>query len=41
LSGISAEVFALGDRAKILQGLLTEVDEAYAQCPRAFKFSKP
>jgi uncharacterized protein len=40
LSGISPEVFAHDDNTKILQGLLIEVDEAYAQCPRAFTFSK-
>jgi uncharacterized protein len=40
LSGISPEVFASDDNTKILQGLLIEVDEAYAQCPRAFTFSK-
>jgi uncharacterized protein len=40
LSGISPEVFKHDDNTKILQGLLIEVDEAYAQCPRAFTFSK-
>ena len=28
------------DNTRILQGLLVEVDEAYAHCPRAFLFSK-
>jgi hypothetical protein len=40
LAGIAPEVFAKDDETKILQGLLIEVDEAYAQCPRAFLFSK-
>jgi PPOX class probable FMN-dependent enzyme len=40
LSGIDPEVFAQDDNTKILQGLLIEVNEAYAQCPRAFTFSK-
>ena len=40
LSGVSPEVFADDDNTRILQGLLIEVDEAYAHCPRAFFFSK-
>lgn len=40
LAGIDPEVFAADENTKILQGLLLEVDEAYAQCPRAFTFSK-
>jgi predicted pyridoxine 5'-phosphate oxidase superfamily flavin-nucleotide-binding protein len=40
LTGIAPEVFAADENTKILQGLLLEVDEAYAQCPRAFTFSK-
>lgn len=40
LAGIAPEVFASDDNTKILQGLLLEVDEAYAQCPRAFTFSR-
>jgi hypothetical protein len=40
LSGIAPEVFAADENTKILQGLVIEVDEAYAQCPRAFTFSK-
>ncbi|MFO0687240.1 MAG: pyridoxamine 5'-phosphate oxidase family protein [Myxococcota bacterium] len=40
LAGIDPEVFAPDENTKILQGLLLEVDEAYAQCPRAFTFSK-
>ena len=28
------------DKAKHLQGIVIEVDEAYAHCPRALKFSK-
>lgn len=40
LAGIAPEVFASDDNTKILQGLLLDVDEAYAQCPRAFTFSR-
>lgn len=40
LAGIAPEVFAQDENTRILQGLLLEVDEAYAQCPRAFTFSK-
>lgn len=40
LTGIAPEVFAADENTKILQGLLLEVDEAYAHCPRAFTFSK-
>jgi uncharacterized protein len=40
LTGIAPEVFEADENTKILQGLLLEVDEAYAQCPRAFTFSK-
>ena len=40
LAGIDPEVFEHDDNTKILQGILLEVDEAYAQCPRAFTFSK-
>ena len=40
LAGVDPEVFAPDENTKILQGLLLEVDEAYAQCPRAFTFSK-
>ena len=28
------------DNTKVLQGLMLEVAEAYAHCPRAFLFSK-
>jgi hypothetical protein len=28
------------DNAKILQGLLLDVEESYSHCPRALKFSK-
>jgi len=40
LAGVDPEVFAPDENTKILQGMLIEVDEAYAQCPRAFTFSK-
>lgn len=40
LAGVSPEVFEHDENTKILQGLLLEVDEAYAQCPRAFTFSR-
>ena len=40
LAGIAPEVFESDDNTKILQAILLEVDEAYAQCPRAFTFSK-
>jgi hypothetical protein len=40
LRGIDPEVFASDDNTKILQGLVVEVEEAYAHCPRAFLFSK-
>jgi len=40
LTGVAPEVFEADENTKILQGLLLEVDEAYAQCPRAFTFSK-
>lgn len=40
LAGIAPEVFESDENTKILQGILLEVDEAYAQCPRAFTFSK-
>lgn len=40
LAGIAPEVSWHDDNTKILQGLLLEVDEAYAQCPRALLFSK-
>jgi len=40
LAGIAPEVFADDDNTRILQGLMIEVEEAYAHCPRAFFFSK-
>lgn len=40
LSGAPAEVLWKDDNTKVLQGLLVEVREAYAHCPRAFLFSK-
>lgn len=40
LAGIAPQVLWTDDNTRILQGLLLEVDEAYAQCPRALFFSK-
>ncbi|MFK7894661.1 MAG: pyridoxamine 5'-phosphate oxidase family protein [Myxococcota bacterium] len=40
LSGVAPEVFDPDDNTRVLQGLLVEVDEALAHCPRAFTFSK-
>lgn len=37
---IQMEIFNPDEHAKIWQGLLLTVDEAYAHCPRALKFSK-
>jgi predicted pyridoxine 5'-phosphate oxidase superfamily flavin-nucleotide-binding protein len=34
------EVFNADENAKILQGLLVEVEKSYSHCPRALKFSK-
>lgn len=36
---INLEIFNPDEEAKILQGLLLTVEEAYGHCPRAFKFS--
>jgi len=40
LDGRPAEVLFEDSNTKVLQGLLIEVEEAYAHCPRAFLFSK-
>ena len=40
LDGIAPEVLWEDDNTKVLQGLMIEVDEAFAHCPRAFLFSK-
>ena len=40
LQGFAPEVFDPDDNTRVLQGMLLEVDEAYAHCPRAFTFSK-
>lgn len=40
LQGVAPEVFDPDDNTRVLQGLLIEVDEALAHCPRAFTFSK-
>jgi len=37
---IQMEIFNADEHAKIWQGLLLTVDEAYGHCPRALKFSK-
>ncbi len=39
LRDVSAEVHNPDERAKVLQGLLLDVEEAYSHCPRALKFS--
>jgi hypothetical protein len=39
LAGVNAEVYNADERAKVLQGLLLDVAEAYSHCPRALKFS--
>ena len=36
---VQMEIFNPDDHAKVWQGLLLTVQEAYAHCPRAFKFS--
>ena len=36
---VQMEIFNPDEHAKIWQGLLLTVEEAYAHCPRAFKFS--
>jgi predicted pyridoxine 5'-phosphate oxidase superfamily flavin-nucleotide-binding protein len=40
LANVAPETFHTDDNTKVLQGMLLEVDEAYAHCPRAFLFSK-
>ena len=37
---IAMSLYNPDDNAKHLQGLIIEVDEAYAHCPRALKFSQ-
>ncbi|MDQ3249105.1 MAG: pyridoxamine 5'-phosphate oxidase family protein, partial [Chloroflexota bacterium] len=37
---IQMEIFNPDEHAKIWQGLLLTVDEAYSHCPRALKFAK-
>jgi uncharacterized protein len=36
---VSLEIFNPDEEAKVLQGLLLTVEEAYGHCPRALKFS--
>jgi PPOX class probable FMN-dependent enzyme len=40
IAGAAAQVLWQDDNTKVQQGLLVEVAEAYAHCPRAFLFSK-
>lgn len=40
LDGTTPEVLWKDDNTKVLQGLMLEVVEAYAHCPRAFLFAK-
>lgn len=40
IDNLSPETLWEDDNTKVIQGLLVEVDEAYAHCPRAFLFSK-
>jgi uncharacterized protein len=40
LSDVKLEVFDPDAKAKVLQGLLLDVEESYSHCPRALKFSK-
>jgi len=40
IDGLTPEVLWQDDNTQVLQGLLVEVDEAYAHCPRAFLFSQ-
>ncbi len=37
---VELEVFNPDENAKILQGIVVELDEAYGHCPRALAFSK-
>jgi predicted pyridoxine 5'-phosphate oxidase superfamily flavin-nucleotide-binding protein len=40
LAGVDLEVHDPDDNARVLQGLLLDVEESYSHCPRALKFSK-
>jgi len=40
LEGVAPDVFDPDDNTRVIQGILLEVEEAYAHCPRAFTFSK-
>lgn len=40
LNGLDAQVFDPDDRAKVLQALLLEVDEAYLHCARSVRFAR-
>lgn len=40
LPNVNLEVHEPDDNAKVLQGLLLDVEESYSHCPRALKFSK-
>ena len=39
LGEVRLEVHNPDEKAKVLQGLLLDIDEAYSHCPRALKFS--
>ena len=39
LRDVRLEVHNPDEKAKLVQGLLLDVDEAYSHCPRALKFS--
>src|ERR1041384_7980732 len=39
LKDVQLEVSQPDDNAKVLQGLLIDVEESYSHCPRALKFS--
>jgi uncharacterized protein len=39
LQDVRLEVYNPDERAKVLQGLLLDVEEAYSHCPRALNFS--
>jgi uncharacterized protein len=40
IKNVQLEVNNPDDNAKVLQGLLLDVEESYSHCPRALKFSK-
>ncbi|HME60298.1 MAG TPA: hypothetical protein VKH62_03520 [Candidatus Binatia bacterium] len=40
LDDVKLEVHDPDEKAKVLQGLLLDVEESYSHCPRALRFSK-